>query len=409
MGSISKDLEIVIVGGGIAGLATAIALRAPDRIITVLERSHMLKETGALISLQPNASKLVSSWGIDPFLADYGPMADKALRVLSQDGQLYGADRMLYHRQDLHTALRNAATSTELAGRPAGIRVGCAVKSCDAEGGVVTLSSGETVKADIIIGADGIHSVLRTDVVSRPWPALPTGISAYRMLVPVELLSDIAVPNEVLDPASPVTTMVVGADRRVIMGPGRNGNVFGIVALVPDSTCEGIQRDDSWVAEGSLDSLLEVYQGFPEWLLEIFKKAPDHALWQLRDIDPLSTWTRGRVILIGDAAHAMLPTQGQGASQSFEDAEALRAYLAELPSTPSSEDIQGALKQVFDARYERASLIQKYSRDQAKPPKATDGGGATALNPAEFMDYNCNYNGAKAWVASRQGQSVGGA
>jgi salicylate hydroxylase len=222
------------------------------------------------------------------------------------------------------------------------------------------------------------------------------------MLVPVELLSGIDVPKEVLDPASPVTTMVVGADRRVIMGPGRDGTVFGIVALVPDSTCAGVLKDDSWVAEGSLDSLLEVYQGFPDWLLEIFKKAPDHAIWQLRDIDPIPTWTRGRVILIGDAAHAMLPTQGQGASQSFEDAEALKAYLADLPTAPSAADVESALKQVVDARYERASLIQKYSRDAAKPPKATGSAGETTLNPAEFMDYNCNYSGAKEWVARRQ-------
>jgi salicylate hydroxylase len=378
----------------------------------------MLKETGALISLQPNASKIVSSWGIDSFLAKYGPMPDKAFRVLSQNGELvreipldttrYGADRMLYHRQDLHTALRTAATSSELPGRPAEIRVGCAVESCDTEKGTVELASGETLEGDVVIGADGIHSVLRAAVVGEPREALPTGISAYRMLLPLNLLRGIDVPKTVLDPASPVTTMVVGSDRRVIMGPGRNGTVFGIVALVPDSTCAGVLADEpSWVAEGDLNSLLKVYEGFPEWLLEIFRRAPDHALWQLRDIDPLPTWTRGRTILIGDAAHAMLPTQGQGASQSLEDAEALRAYFADLPPSPSKGDVQDVLEKVVDARYERASLIQKYSRDQAKPPKAEAGeSGATTLNPAEFMDYNCNYSGAKEWVDRRKSQPV---
>lgn len=378
----------------------------------------MLKETGALISLQPNAAKIASSWGLDAFLEPYGPMADKAFRMLDQSGKLvreipldtsrFGADRMLYHRQDLHAALKAAATSTELVGRPAIIRAGSAVQSCDPEKGIVTLASGETLAADIIVGADGIHSVLRAAVVGEARLAIPTGISAYRMLVPVDLLSGIDIPYDVLQPAAPMTTMVVGHDRRVIMGPGRNGTVFGIVALVPDSTCEKELQGDSWTAEGSLESLLQVYEGFPDWLLEIFRRAPDHAIWQLRDIDPLPTWTRGRAILVGDAAHAMLPTQGQGASQSFEDAEALRAYIGDLPADttkPTNEQVSGVLERVFEARYERATLIQKYSRDQAKPATASSESAEIKLNPGQFMEYNCNYSGAKEWVARKQ-QSV---
>lgn len=378
----------------------------------------MLKETGALISLQPNASKIASSWGLDAFLAPYGPMVDKAFRMLDQSGKLvreipldtsrFGADRMLYHRQDLHTALKTAATSPDLAGRPAVIKAGCGVQSCDPEKGTVTLANGETLTADIIVGADGIHSVLRTAVVGEARPAIPTGISAYRMLVPIELLSGIDIPGNVFDPSAPLTTMIVGHDRRVIMGPGRDGTVLGIVALVPDGTCaQEPKSGDSWTAEGSLDSLLQVYEGFPAWLLEIFKSAPDHAIWQLRDIEPLPTWTRGRAILVGDAAHAMLPTQGQGASQSFEDAEALRAYLEDLDAgaKPTEEQVHAVLGRVLEVRHDRATLIQKYSRDQAKPATASSDSTEVKLNPGEFMEYNCNYSGAKEWAARNQ-QSV---
>ena len=121
------------------------------------------------------------------------------------------------------------------------------------------------------------------------------------------------------------------------------------------------------------------------------------ALWQLRDIDPLTTWTKGRAIIIGDAAHAMLPTQGQGASQSIEDAEALQAFLSTIDSKSSADDVHEQLLAIVNARYERASLIQAYSRLQAKPAASQDNK-TVQLNPQEFMQYNCNYSGAKDWV-----------
>jgi salicylate hydroxylase len=383
----------------------AIALRAPGRFITVLERSQLLTETGALISLQPNASKILTAWGVDDFLKKYGPTVDDGFRFFDQDGKLqreikfqhseFGADRVLYHRQDLHQGLLEAAKSDTLPGEPVQIRIGSPVQGCDPENGTVTLAEGELLKADLIIGADGVRSVVRTTVVGKPWPAVPTGLSAYRLLIPTSDMMDLHIPEDSLDPRKPLTTFLFARDRRVIMGPGRGGKVFGIVALVPDSKMQENSSDDSWVTGGSVDALLAAFQDFPDWLLRIFKRAPDHALWQLRDIEPLPTWVRGNTILIGDAAHAMLPTQGQGASQSIEDGEALKAYLADLGDQPAREDIEGALESVFQSRYDRASYIQQVSRDQAKPPAEQ----AIKFNPLEFTKYNCDYNGAKEWVA----------
>ncbi|EYB32844.1 hypothetical protein FG05_03729 [Fusarium graminearum] len=401
MGSL-PDLHIVIVGGGIAGLATACALRHPNRRITVLERSRLLREVGALISLQPNASKIITKWKLDPFLESAEPQIDQGFRIFDADGKLvrelpfqkgqFGADRVLYHRQDLQSALGNAAVSELTQGKPVDIRTGCQVASIDCDEGVVTLDSGEKVHGDVIIGADGIHSVVRTAVVGEKREALPTGTSAYRMLIPVENLKDLSLPEKVLDPADPKTTMIMGHDRRIIMGPGRGSKLYGIVALVPDEKLSE-ESADSWVAPGSIEKLLEAYSDFPSWLHNIFKAAPDIGLWQLRDIDPLPNWVKGRTILIGDAAHAMLPTQGQGASQSIEDAEAISAFLSEVHSR---DQVGEALKRVFAARYGRATLIQKFSRDQAKP--ATDGvSKEIKLDPAQFMKYNSDYDGAVDW------------
>lgn len=405
-----NGMNIIIVGGGIAGLATvssahrpmcictiaklillkAIALRSTACTITVLERSQMLKETGALISLQPNASKIVSSLNLSTFLKACEPVVDTGFRLLDQTGKVvrevnldfarFGADRVIYHRQDLHSALKNAATSTELPGRPVEIRTAARVVSCDPDKGIVTLEGGEILEADVLVGADGIHSVMRQAVVGEAHGAVPTGTSAYRILLPLESLS----VSDGMDLAKPVTTMVVGHDRRVIMGPGRGGKLFGIVALVPDERPHETPDTDHWVVRGSVSALLDEFEGFPSWLLGIFKRAPEVALWQLRDIDPLPTWVRGRTILIGDAAHAMLPTQGQGASQSFEDAEAPQAYLADPSDSPTAAEVNGALARVYESRYERASLIQKYSREQARP--GTDAGSRTVkLDPVQFI------------------------
>lgn len=378
----------------------------------------MLGEVGALISLQPNATKIVSKWGIDQFLKQAEPMPDRAFRIFNLEGkmvremrletEMFGADRMLYHRQDLHKGLLDAATSPDLPGNPAMVRTASAVAGCDPDAGTVTLQSGETLKADLIIGADGIHSAIRSTVLGEERSAIPTGISAYRLLIPIENLKDIDLPDKMIDTSGSSTegstTMIMGHDKRVIMGPGRGGQVFGVVALVPDEKMHEESSTASWVEAGSRQMLMESYADFPAWLRDIFAQAPHIALWQLRDIDPLPTWTKGRAILVGDAAHAMLPTQGQGASQSVEDAEALQSFLRDIGNRgrPSADEIGAALQRVFAARYERASLIQLYSRQQARPATDSKASNTVTLDPAQFMKYNCDYYGAEDWVARQQ-------
>ncbi|KAH0283466.1 monooxygenase [Aureobasidium namibiae CBS 147.97] len=401
--------DIVIVGAGIAGLASAIALRQNGRSILVLEKSSMNKEVGALISLQPNASKIVDGWNMSPFLSEKKPMVDEAFRLLNVKGELqvemklntsqFGADRMLYHRQDLHDALRQAATSKEMPGEPAVIRTSSGVTGCDCDSGIVYLSNGSSVRGSVIVGADGIRSAIRDEVIkgskSEGSKAIPTGLSAYRVLVETDKLPKLDVSEDVFDLKRSATTMIVGHDKRVIMGPGRGGEMFGLVCLVPDPNPEG--EGTSWNNPAPLEEVLDAFQAFPQWVRDIISHAPEAALWQLRDIDPLTTWTKGRAIIIGDAAHAMLPTQGQGASQSIEDAEALQAFLSTIDSKSSADDIHEQLLAIVNARYERASLIQAYSRLQAKPAASQDNK-TVQLNPQEFMQYNCNYSGAKDWV-----------
>ncbi|KAI8293750.1 hypothetical protein K4K56_004141 [Colletotrichum sp. SAR 10_98] len=342
MAANTSTFNIVIVGGGIAGLSSAIALRGPNRHITVLEQSHLNKEIGATISI------VEKEWGLEASLAKKGSMADKAFRIYDTDGKLhaeipfhlkknYGAERMVYHSK----------------------------------------------------------SVLRQAVIEKEAPAIPTGLSAYRLIIDSSELEQDKDFTSVIDPKESITTMIMGHDRRIIMGPARNGSIYSIVAMVPDDQMQENAEGKSWTTKGDPEKLRETFKVFPPWAKAVFKNCTEVGLWQLRDLDPLKTWHKGRTIIIGDASHPMLPTQGQGASQSVEDAEALGAIFSDVKTKPTEEEV--AKQTVFECRYDRATLIQGYSRQSGKP--ATDKStNRITMNPGEFMDYNCNYGGARAWM-----------
>ncbi|KAL3298199.1 ABC transporter [Colletotrichum asianum] len=396
MAANTSTFNIVIVGGGIAGLSSAIALRGPNRHITVLEQSHLNKEIGATISI------VEKEWGLEGSLAKKGSMADKAFRIYDTDGKLhaeipfhlkknYGAERMVYHRVDLHDALKEAATRETPDDGPVIVRTGRVVSSCDPDAGVVKLESGEEIVGDLVVGADGIKSVLRQAVIGKEAPAIPTGLSAYRLIIDSSELEQYKDFTSVIDPKESITTMIMGHDRRIIMGPARNGSIYSIVAMVPDDQMQENAEGKSWTTKGDPEKLRETFKVFPPWARAVFKNCTEVGLWQLRDLDPLKTWHRGRTIIIGDASHPMLPTQGQGASQSVEDAEALGAIFSDVKTKPTKDET------VFECRYDRATLIQGYSRQSGKP--ATDKStNKITMNPGEFMDYNCNYGGARAWM-----------
>jgi salicylate hydroxylase len=412
--SSSTPFRIVIVGGGIAGMAAAIALRGPNRQVTILEQSRFSTEIGATISLQPNATRILQqTWGLTDVLEKASGMVDCGFRVYNIDGDRvneislrnktkYGADRIMWHRQDLHDFLKATATATEGKGAAATLRTSSRVVRCDPSDGTIVLEDGEELKADLIVAADGIHSNLRTDVVGKEVTAKPTGLSAYRLMLSSSDLSQRAPAfYSHIRPHDPYTSMIMAHSCRLIMGPARAGSLYSVVGLVPDERMnEDPDTAQSWVNEGDAEKMLSTFNDFPQWTRDMLGlgRAQRIGLWQLRDLDPLETWTRGRVVLIGDAAHAMLPTQGQGASQAIEDAEALGAFFGDVCGNvrPSGEQVAERLERVFKCRYKRATLIQRFSRETAGP--ATDGAGKEVrMRPDEFMDYNCMYRGAKEW------------
>lgn len=419
----------------------------------------MNKEVGALISLQPNASKIAAKLGLDKFLASKLPTIDRSLRLYDESGTLVkcidldsssvSTSRVCYHRVDLHDSLKEAVTADDGCTLPVKIRVSSRVVSCDPVEGRVTLETGETISADVIIGADGIHSVLRQFVLSdkereeissssspssssplKKYEPQPTGVSAYRLLIPTaQILESVPDIGNFLDPSAPNTHFIIGSDKRVVMGPARQGAIFGITALVPDTEHVHSEKGEgsftksarAWTSAGSVEDLAKAFEGFPSWLKDIFSLAggsetsnneADLALWQLRDMNPLPRWSRGRLVLVGDAAHAMLPTQGQGASQSFEDAEAIGEFFADLERNTNIQqpgglltvsEVEGFASRYFECRYRRVSLIQSYSREQGVTAGATAKKTVT-LDPGQFLAYNTNYNGAREWEETQRAE-----
>ncbi|RAL01833.1 FAD/NAD(P)-binding domain-containing protein [Aspergillus ibericus CBS 121593] len=368
-------LTIAIIGSGLAGCLAARILRE-QHTVTIYERDPAKAEAGAAINLGPSAVHILDSVGFDRRRARSIPVT----RVLSysksgnvtQDDSLdyvkeFGADWLFHHRADLRDELLRLATGEAdevgVKGEPAKVRYGARVVDGDVEGGRLILEGGEVVEADLVVAADGIRSTLRPLVTNPSYTtAQPSGVSAFRFTMSradVLALHNGNVPD-VLDPTKPGTLIGIYAfdptERRVILYPCRNYEILNFVALVPDNMLKEPPPSDSWSAPGDREELISLFEDFPDWVVKYFRSASNIKLWQLRHQAPLPSYIRGRTVLIGDAAHAMTPHQGQGGNQAIEDAEGFRLFLGDHVT----RDTVPKILEDFDAvRRPRASLIQR--------------------------------------------------
>jgi salicylate hydroxylase len=361
-----QNLNIGIVGAGIGGLTAALALARAGQKVTVLEQAPVLAEVGAGLSLSPTAVHGLNSLGLHSVLEAkaYQP-EDQCVRhfkdarplVWINRGQSlldkYGERYYLIHRADLHDALAAAVRAEP----GAQVHLNKRCRELQQAGGAVQarFDDASSYSFDLLIGADGSRSAVRQQLFGALEPQY-TGYIAWRGLVPME-----RVPQEILQPPSGI---FLGNGHLVNRYPVRNGQLLNFVAFAERAAW----AEEGWSIRSTVEELLAEFEGWTPWVLRFMEQVPPNQLfkWGLFDREPLATWTQGRVSLLGDAAHPVLPFLGHGAVLAIEDAVVLaRAVTA-------ATGVEEALLRYEGARRERAAFVVRESRKAGKQFHAPD-------------------------------------
>jgi len=349
----SEALRIAVVGGGIGGLTTAIALGQAGHDVTVYEQASALGEVGAGVGIAPNGLRMYDRLGLRDAVESVGAVYAEGSSYYRADGELIGhmtnADSsgeyftMGLHRADLVGVLADALGADR-------VQTGHRLSSFEQIGDEVVLrfENGTEACADLLVGADGIHSVVRS-AITEPSAPIPSGSIAYRGVVDMSAL-------EGWTPA--VGQLWMGEGKHFLTYPVRRGELLNYVGFVPSSE----QLKESWSAVGDVESLRADFAGWDPRVQQVLAAVEKTFWWGLYDREPLSSWTRGRVTLIGDAAHPMLPHLGQGANQSIEDGVVLAALLRGVD--PSG--VEQTLADYEHIRRERTSAVQRGARDNGR-------------------------------------------
>jgi salicylate hydroxylase len=341
--------RVAIVGGGIGGLFAANALVAEGLDVTVYEQAAALGEVGAGVYLTPNSVRQLQRVGLGPAVEKWGARVGFDSRYHRHDGTPIAPVQVTdsagwkaafgMHRADLVTMLADRLPAEV-------VRTGHQCTGFDQDDEVARLSfaNGTVVEADVVIAADGIHSDLRHNVVP-PSPPVFSGSVAYRGTISHDLVPDWPTDSWL---------MWLGDAKHFLVFPLRAGELVNYVGFVPADQ----QMKESWSAPGDPDVLRAEFAGWDPRIEGLLANVRSTFRWGLYDREPLPTWTRGRLALLGDAAHPMLPHLGQGANQSIEDGMALATILAavERSSAPA------ALEAYAHLRRERVALVQQGAR-----------------------------------------------
>jgi len=326
---VGRNVRVAIVGGGIGGLAAARALLLRGFEVQVYESSPELKEIGAGVALGANAMKALRALDLeDPvravgYEAPYEILRTWKGRTISKTDRSglaarFGASPCTIHRADLLDVLARSV-------REDAVTLGARVESVTTgpSGASVRFVDGTEIEADVVVGADGIHSAVRTSLFGPGAPRF-TGKICYRAVVPVA-----ATPAKSLDPYH---GLWLGPHGALVIYGMRRGELVNIVCHYDDEH----YTHESWIAECEQAEVLERYARWHPHMRELFASGDRWYKWALYDRDPIPAWTKGRVTLLGDAAHSMLPYLGQGACQTIEDDCVLAAALERCREDPSA-------------------------------------------------------------------------
>lgn len=360
--------HIAIAGGGIGGLAVAIALRDRGLDVTVHEQTRVYKSVGDAINCTPNAVKALRALGLGDLVREHGFQPDIRINRDWSSGEAtstipfgatleaaHGAPLLAWRRSELVQALadRFGADLVEHGARTVGVTQA-------ADTATLTFEDGTSVTADAVIGADGIHSVVREHVAGNTPPTY-TGIVAYRTLVETGRLEGILDDDDLRS-----FVKWWGPDRtsQVVTYPVGDGTEFFVFATHADESSV-----ESWSAPGDVTEMRAAFADWHPHARAILDATDGVLKTALHDRDPLPTWTRGRVTLLGDACHPMTPFMAQGAAMALEDAVVLAACVGETPAADlaSAFDAYEAIRRPRTDRVQRESHANQWLKDRFEP------------------------------------------
>ncbi len=349
----TPDRKILIAGGGIGGLTAAIALARRGMSATVLERAHFAEESGAGIQLGPNATRLLARLGLGEAVHEnafrpaglfiFDGLSAKRLAAIPLGAYAearYGAPYLTLHRADLHAALYAACKAAE----GVTLRPGFDLTGLDLRDRCLSAiaADGRTAEAPALIGADGIWSEVRTLIAAKARLAF-TGDTAWRTLLP---RSELTSPFD-----APAVCVWLGPDAHLVHYPVRGGKELNVVAVTAGGT-----ETRGWNKAGNEADVRSAFRHWCKDARSLLDRAEAWRCWSLYRLDGLSSWTSGRIALLGDAAHPVLPYLAQGAALAIEDALALAKSLADHEG-----DAPRAFPAYEAARKPRAARVAKAS------------------------------------------------
>lgn len=352
--------DVLVVGGGMAGLAAALGLQNNGAAVRLVEQASEFGEVGAGLQMAPNATRILERWGLLEELLDVGvrprnlvfrdALSGEELARQDLQGdfvQRYGAPYIVVHRSDLHRILLEAC-------RRAGVELLNDVRIDSVEthdaGARAHARDGRVFEAGVVIGADGLKSALRPSVVADE--PVPSGYVAYRGTVQ---LDDGHAGGDRED-----VVVYFGPHCHLVQYPLRRGELLNTVAVFKSPSFE--QGNEQY---GGVDELEAAYKDCVPQVRRALENVGTGMRWPMYDREPVENWISGRLVLMGDAAHPMLQYLAQGACQALEDAEALQDLSAGTvfgASVPDAAAWDGVLREFNDVRAPRTARVQRTAR-----------------------------------------------
>nr|WP_321456493.1 FAD-dependent monooxygenase [uncultured Cohaesibacter sp.] len=326
----TERLPIIVAGAGPGGLSAALAIASKGFPVLLLERNRIPTELGAGIQISPNATTILKEWGVWPYISRLAVTPDKICinsgvtgarlsEVSTSDiSKRFGSPYMVIHRADLQQALYHRASQSDLIEMLDEREVREITETEECVEVRCKLANGEHVfyRADALIAADGVWSRIRTDYFGHS-PAAYSGKSAWRATLPMQM-----VPKS-LD--SQNVGLWLSPKAHLVHYPIVSGHMMNIVAIVDEDWSE-----EGWNSPGDAAWLSKRFSRWPREIRDLLAEREDWLKWALCGQDPSQPWVKGKVALLGDAAHAMLPFMAQGAVMSIEDAAILARALDEV-------------------------------------------------------------------------------